>query len=88
MKNRIIRRKSIIIGIKGFSLTVEEINLIKTEKPNAVIRAREPELVKGIALNRVGTPSDIANIVTFLATVQPCFITGQHFVIDGLQWKL
>ena len=32
-----MRRKSIIIGIKGFSLTVEEINLIKTEKPWGVI---------------------------------------------------
>ncbi len=89
--------KSAILGLtrslaKEFGPTIH-VNalcpgLIKTERPNAVIRAREPELVKGIALNRVGTPSDIANIVTFLATVEPCFITGQHFVIDGLQWKL
>lgn len=62
--------------------------LIKTERPNAVIRAREDELVTGIVLNRVGTPSDVAQLVTFLATTEPCFITGQHFTIDGFQWKL
>jgi len=25
--------------------------------------------------------------VAFLATSEPCFITGQHFVIDGFQWS-
>jgi 3-oxoacyl-[acyl-carrier protein] reductase len=62
--------------------------LIKTETPNAVIRAREAELVTGIVLDRVGTPQDIAQLVAFLATVEPNFITGQHFVVDGFQWKL
>ncbi len=62
--------------------------LIKTARPNAVIRARKDELVTGIVLNRVGTPSDVAQLVTFLATTEPCFITGQHFTIDGFQWKL
>jgi 3-oxoacyl-[acyl-carrier protein] reductase len=62
--------------------------LIKTETPNAVIRAREAELVTGIVLGRVGTPQDIGQLVAFLATVEPNFITGQHFVVDGFQWKL
>ena len=38
-------------------------------------------------LNRLGTPADIAQLVAFLATSEPCFITGQHFVIDGFQWS-
>jgi len=62
--------------------------LIKTETPNAVIRAREAELVSGIALGRVGTPQDVAQLVAFLATVEPNFITGQDFIVDGFQWKL
>lgn len=62
--------------------------LIKTETPNPVIRAREAELVTGIALGRVGTPRDVAELVAFLATVEPNFITGQDFIIDGFQWKL
>ena len=31
--------------------------------------------------------ADIAQLVAFLATSEPCFITGQHFVIDGFQWS-
>jgi 3-oxoacyl-[acyl-carrier protein] reductase len=61
---------------------------IKTELGNAVIRAREPELIKGIALNRLGTPDDVAQLVVFLATVEPNFITGQDFKIDGFQWVI
>jgi 3-oxoacyl-[acyl-carrier protein] reductase len=43
--------------------------------------------MKGIALGRLGTPADVAQLVAFLATVEPNFITGQDFVIDGFQYK-
>lgn len=63
--------------------------LIKTEiTKNAVIRDREAELIKGIALNRVGTPRDVAELVAFLSTVEPNFITGQAVTIDGFQWNM
>ena len=62
--------------------------LIKTEVGgNAVIRDREPELIKGIALKRVGTPRDVAEVVAFLATSEPCYVTGEDITIDGLQWN-
>ncbi|MBC8410858.1 MAG: SDR family oxidoreductase, partial [Rhodobacteraceae bacterium] len=48
---------------------------------------REPELVKGIALKRVGTPTDVAELVSFLALSEPNFITGQDITIDGFQWN-
>ena len=53
-----------------------------------MIRAREADLVTGIVLNRVGTPQDVAQVVAFLATVEPNFVTGQDFIVDGFQWKL
>jgi 3-oxoacyl-[acyl-carrier protein] reductase len=62
--------------------------VIKTELSNDMIRAREPELAKGIALGRLGTPQDVAQLVVFLATNEPNFITGQEFVIDGFQWVI
>lgn len=63
--------------------------LIKTEvAKNAVIAEREAELIKGVALNRVGTPQDVAELVAFLATVEPNFITGQAITIDGFQWNM
>ena len=62
--------------------------VIKTERGNPMIRAREPELIDSISLERLGTPQDVAQLVAFLAASQPCFITGQDFIIDGFQWKI
>lgn len=61
--------------------------VIKTELGNSLTRAREPELIKGIAVGRLGSPEDVALMVKFLATSEPCFLTGQHYVIDGFQWS-
>lgn len=60
--------------------------VIKTELVSGMIQAREEEFSRGIALGRVGTPQDVAQIVAFLATSEPNFITGQAFVVDGFQW--
>lgn len=62
--------------------------LIKTETlKNAAIIEREPELIRGVALNRCGTPADVAGLVAYLATTEPNFITGQDITIDGFQWN-
>ncbi|MEM7179050.1 MAG: SDR family oxidoreductase [Pseudomonadota bacterium] len=63
--------------------------LIKTEltMKNPVIAAREPELIKGIALGRCGTTRDVGELVAFLATAENMFITGQDITIDGFQWN-
>ena len=63
--------------------------LIKTEltAKNPVIAARESELIEGIALNRTGTPRDVAELVAFLTTAEPMYITGQDITIDGFQWN-
>lgn len=62
--------------------------LIKTDLiAKALMAEREEELVSGIALKRPGTPADVAEVVAFLATADPCFITGQDITIDGMQWN-
>ena len=62
--------------------------LIKTEiAKNPVIANREAELIKGIASERVGTPSDVAALVEFLTLSEPCFVTGQDIIVDGFQWN-
>ena len=61
--------------------------VIETELGNSLTKARGPELMKGITLDRLGKPADVAQLVAFLATCEPCYITGQHFVIDGFQWS-
>lgn len=62
--------------------------LIETELGNAVTRSRGPEIAnRDIALRRLGKPDDIAQVVVFLATSEPCFITGQAFTVDGFQYN-
>ncbi|SEQ96032.1 3-oxoacyl-[acyl-carrier protein] reductase [Faunimonas pinastri] len=61
--------------------------VIKTEVDTNVTD-REPEVIKGIALNRLGCADDVARLVTFLATSEPCFITGQDFTVDGFQFNV
>ncbi|WP_137127292.1 SDR family NAD(P)-dependent oxidoreductase [Roseomonas sp. HF4] len=62
--------------------------IIETEVGNSLTKSRGPELAKKIVLNRLGTPSDVAQLVAFLATAEPFFITGQAFTIDGFQWEI
>jgi 3-oxoacyl-[acyl-carrier protein] reductase len=62
--------------------------VIETEVGNSLTKARGPELAKKIVLNRLGTPADVAELVAFLATAEPFFITGQAFTIDGFQWEI
>ena len=62
--------------------------LIETELGNAVTRSRGPQIAASdIALRRLGKPDDIAQLVLFLATSEPCFITGQAFTVDGFQYN-
>ncbi len=64
--------------------------LIQTElAKNHVIIERGAELARnGIALGRVGCTDDVAQLVVFLATSEPCFITGQDFKVDGFQYHM
>ena len=64
--------------------------LIQTElAKNPVIVERGAQIARdGIALHRMGTTEDVAQLVLFLATSEPCFITGQDFKVDGFQYNM
>ena len=64
--------------------------LIATEvRQNGVINTRGAEIAEnGIALKRIGCTDDVAQLVGFLATSEPCFITGQALVVDGFQFQM
>jgi len=62
--------------------------VIETELGNTLTRERGAALAQaGIALQRMGKPEDVAQLVLFLAASQPCFITGQALVVDGFQYQ-
>jgi len=59
---------------------------IRTNLTEALIQRRQDLITQAIPLGRIGTPEDIAVVVEFLATVEPCFITGEVIDVDGGQW--
>ena len=61
--------------------------LIATDLTAGMITREGAEaLTRSIPLARLGAPEDIAQVVVFLATVTPCFMTGEVIDVDGGQW--
>jgi 3-oxoacyl-[acyl-carrier protein] reductase len=56
---------------------------IDTDMTAAMTPEARETLSKQIPLERLGTPQDIAGVVTFLASEHAAYITGQVFVVDG-----
>lgn len=55
-----------------------------TEKQwEAMGAAGQQQLLQSIPVKRLGTPEDIANLVTFLAKPESGYITGQVISVDG-----
>jgi 3-oxoacyl-[acyl-carrier protein] reductase len=59
---------------------------VRTDLTNKLFDQREREIIDAIPLRRIGTPEDIAEVVAFLATVSPNFITGEVIDVDGGQY--
>jgi 3-oxoacyl-[acyl-carrier protein] reductase len=56
---------------------------IETDMTAAMTPDARAALSQQIPLERLGTPSDIAGVVGFLASEYATYITGQVFVVDG-----
>jgi 3-oxoacyl-[acyl-carrier protein] reductase len=56
---------------------------IETDMTAAMTPEARETLVSQIPLSRLGTPEDVANLVTFLSSDAASYITGQVYVVDG-----
>ena len=57
--------------------------LIGTDMAAAMTAEARDAMSAGIPLGRMGTPADIAGVVTFLASDFASYVTGQVLVVDG-----
>jgi NAD(P)-dependent dehydrogenase (short-subunit alcohol dehydrogenase family) len=53
------------------------------EKRRGVRLERKAGLVAGVPLKRAGTPAEIADAISFLASDKASFITGQIITVNG-----
>jgi 3-oxoacyl-[acyl-carrier protein] reductase len=60
--------------------------MILTDLTTHMVAANTDTILRSIPLQRLGTPEDVAEVVAFLATVTPNFITGEVVDVDGGQW--
>ena len=56
---------------------------IETDMTHAMTDEAKKTLFAQIPLERLGTPADVASLVTFLASDLAAYITGQVFIVDG-----
>jgi 3-oxoacyl-[acyl-carrier protein] reductase len=77
--------KSVAREIGSRSITVNAVapGFIDTELTAVLGPDTREALIKQIPLGRLGTPEDVASLVTFLASEQAAYITGQTFNTDG-----
>jgi len=57
--------------------------LIETDMAAAMTEEARSAMSAAIPLGRMGSPADIAGVVTFLASDHASYITGQVLVVDG-----
>ena len=71
------------LGSRNILVNAVAPGFIETEMTAAMTPDARDALGKQIALERLGTPRDVAATVAFLASDLAAYITGQVFVVDG-----
>ena len=80
--------KSAAKELSPFQIRVNAVapGIIKTERFNELYEANGDKIdnrISRIALGRLGTPQDVANAVSFLASDRASYISGQILGVDG-----
>ncbi|MEP7381478.1 MAG: 3-oxoacyl-[acyl-carrier-protein] reductase [Gemmatimonadota bacterium] len=68
---------------RGILANVVAPGFIATDMTAAMTPEARQSMGQQIPLERLGTPDDIAGVVTFLASDRAAYITGQVIVVDG-----
>ncbi len=70
-------------GNRGITANVIAPGFIQSDMTAGLSPEQKARLLAGIALGRLGTPQDIANVVSFLASPAASYISGQVIRVDG-----
>jgi 3-oxoacyl-[acyl-carrier protein] reductase len=71
------------LGPKGITVNAVAPGVIETDMTSTILAQRGTEILAATPLGRIGQPTDIAGIVTFLASPDAGWITGRTILADG-----
>jgi 3-oxoacyl-[acyl-carrier protein] reductase len=71
------------IGSRGITVNVVAPGFIQTDMTDSLPEEAKNALMQQIALGRLGSPSDIAEAVAFLASPAAAYITGETLNVNG-----
>jgi len=71
------------VGSRGITVNVVAPGFIDTDMTRSLDEGQRNELLKGIPLQRLGQPRDIAAAVAFLASAAGGYITGHTLHVNG-----
>jgi 3-oxoacyl-[acyl-carrier protein] reductase len=77
------RGLALAYGPKGVRVNALALGSITTEPMGALSDEEERSLAEEPALKRWGSPEEVARVVSFLASDDASYITGQTIVVDG-----
>jgi NAD(P)-dependent dehydrogenase (short-subunit alcohol dehydrogenase family) len=86
LKQRKIRVNAISPGpIDTISSRLSLMDLVQSEQQGEQLRKK---LVATVPLGRMGTPDEVAKVVSFLASDESSYVTGTEFFVDGGQAQI
>jgi 3-oxoacyl-[acyl-carrier protein] reductase len=71
------------LGPKGIRVNAVVPGFIDTDMTSKIPRQIKQQNKERILLKRFGTPKEVANVVSFLASEEASYIIGQALVVDG-----
>jgi 3-oxoacyl-[acyl-carrier protein] reductase len=77
------RALALAYGPKGVRVNALALGSISTDPMDSLPREEKRALAEEPALKRWGTPEEVARVVSFLASDDASYITGQTIVVDG-----
>lgn len=71
------------LGSRGITVNAVSPGFIETDMTKGLPEDVKKDYSKGIALRRFGTPEDVANVVSFLASKDASYVTGDVIKVNG-----
>lgn len=71
------------LGSRGVLVNLVAPGFVITHMTNVLTEEQKAKFLEDIPLRRAATPRDIANVVSFLASEDASYLTGQEIFVDG-----